>query len=326
MLSVSYAKSTLPIIGQLKISPPRSAPLPRLTQKNTVYNIKHLPLPLPPLPNVTNPQTLNQNTFLNMPKFYPSLTEDLINWLQAQPLFFTASAPRYGKHINLSPKGYTSRCFRVLGPNQAAYLDATGSGSETVSHIYENGRVTVMFASFSASPRILRLFCTGRVVEAEDAGFDEIVRSFGPRGGEGGEDKEGMKGVRAVVMLDIFKVQTSCGYGVPIAEGAATGEGEGGGEGGREGRFGERETMERWAENQIEKGNLKSYRAEWNSDSLDGLPGLRSARREKGEKALWVKDLLTRAKRVGCEWEGLLVGLGVGVGVGFGLQKLLGGR
>ena len=168
------------------------------------------------------------------------------------------------------------------------------------------------------------------MVEAEDAGFDEIVRLFGPRGEEeeGGEGKEGMKGVRAVVMLDIFKVQTSCGYGVPIAEGAAAAaaEGEGEGEGEREGRFGERETMEKWAEKQIEKGSLKSYRAEWNSDSLDGLPALRSARRERGERALWVGDLLARAKRVGCEWEGLLVGLGVGVGVGVGLQRLLGGR
>lgn len=267
-----------------------------------------------------------------MPKFYPSLTEDLTNWLQAQPLFFTASAPRYGKHINLSPKGYTSRSFRVLSPNQAAYLDATGSGSETISHIYENGRVTIMFTSFSSSPRILRLFCTGRVVEAEDAEFDEIVRLFGPQGEEeGGEDKEGMKAIRAVVMLDIFKVQTSCGYGVPIAEGAPgdegemEGEGGGEGEGERKGRFGERETLERWAEKLIEKGGLKSYQAEWNSGSLDGLPGLRSARREKGERALWVRDLLIGAKRVGYEWEGLLVGLGVGIGVGFGLQRVCGG-
>ncbi|CAZ79760.1 unnamed protein product [Tuber melanosporum] len=262
-----------------------------------------------------------------MPTFYPSLTEDLITWLQTQPLFFTASAPRYGKHVNLSPKGYTSRSFRVLSPNQAAYLDATGSGSETISHIYENGRVTVMFTSFSASPRILRLFCTGRVVEAENAEFDDIVQSFGPRGEEeGGEGKGGMKGARAVVLLDIFKVQTSCGYGVPIAEGAPTGGEEGGGGVEGEARFGERETMERWAEKQIEKGNLETYRAEWNSSSLDGLPGLRSARREKGERALWVGDLLARAKRVGREWEGLLVGLGVGVAVGFGLQRYLVGR
>ncbi|PWW71940.1 hypothetical protein C7212DRAFT_360280 [Tuber magnatum] len=254
-----------------------------------------------------------------MPTFYPSLTEDLITWLQAQPLFFTASAPRYGKHINLSPKGYTSRSFRVLCPNRVAYLDATGSGSETISHIYENGRVTVMFTSFSTSPRILRLFCTGRVVEAGDAEFDEIARLFGPRGEEGGgEDREGLKGARAVVVLDIFKVQTSCGFGVPIVVG------EGGGEG--RGLFGERETLERWAEKQIEKGGLQKYRAEWNSNSLDGLPGLRSARREKGERALWAGDLLARVKRVGYEWEGLLIGLGVGVGFGFGLQRFLVGR
>ncbi|CUS14246.1 unnamed protein product [Tuber aestivum] len=228
-----------------------------------------------------------------MPTFYPSLTEDLTTWLQAQPLFFTASAPRYGKHINLSPKGFTSRSFRVLGPNRAAYLDATGSGSETISHVYENGRVTVMFTSFSASPRILRLFCTGRVVEAGDAGFEEIARLFGPQGEEGGgEAGEAVKGARAVILLDIFKVQTSCGYGVPIVEGVVANGGE------AKGRFGERDTLERWAEKQIEKGGLEKYRAEWNSGSLDRLPGLRSARREKGERVLWVGDLLTRPSMV----------------------------
>ncbi|RPB06031.1 hypothetical protein L873DRAFT_1756419 [Choiromyces venosus 120613-1] len=267
-----------------------------------------------------------------MPKFYPSLTDDLTTWLQAQPLFFTASAPRYGKHINLSPKGYPSRSFRVLGPNQAAYLDATGSGSETVSHIYENGRVTVMFTSFTASPRIMRLFCTGRVVEAEDSGFDEIVKAFGdapPPAGEGEGGVAGIKGARAVVVLDIFKVQTSCGYGVPVVGGVggAVGEEVGEGDGGEMGGlFGERGALIKWAENQIEKGSLKTYQAEWNSSSLDGLPGLRSARREKGERALWVGDLVVRVKRVGCEWEGLLVGLGVGIGVGFGLQRFLAGR
>lgn len=35
-------------------------------------------------------------------------------------------------------------------------------GIETISHIRENGRITVMFSAFEGPPRILRLFGVGK--------------------------------------------------------------------------------------------------------------------------------------------------------------------
>ena len=132
-----------------------------------------------------------------MPKFYDSLSDDLRDWALAQPLFFVASAPLTGRHVNVSPKGLPRRTFAVLSPNQAAYLDHAGSGAETMSHLYENGRVTVMFCSFGASPRIMRFFCTGRVVEFDQPDFAGLLQRMG---------KVEFDGVRAVIVLDIFKV------------------------------------------------------------------------------------------------------------------------
>ena len=93
-------------------------------------------------------------------KLYPSLSDELAAWAQQQPVFFTASAATHGRHINVSPKGLTDTHFAVLGPNRCAYIDRTGSGCETIAHAYENGRLCLMFTSFGAAPRILRLFCT----------------------------------------------------------------------------------------------------------------------------------------------------------------------
>jgi hypothetical protein len=132
-----------------------------------------------------------------MVKFYESLTPDLTEWCMAQPLFYIASAPLFGSHINISPKGLPSTTFSILGPNKAAYIDATGSGAETIAHLYENGRCTVMLTSFEKTPRILRLFCKGRVVEFWEDGFLETTREMG---------MEVPVGARAVIVLDIFKV------------------------------------------------------------------------------------------------------------------------
>lgn len=135
-----------------------------------------------------------------MPHFYESIPSDLGEWALAQPLFFTASAPLHSRssHVNVSPKGLPSSTLTILNPNQCAYLDATGSGCETISHIYENGRVTLMFCSFGESPRICRFFCKGRVVEWDDPKFEEWVGKVGKA--------SGVKGVRAVIVLDVWKV------------------------------------------------------------------------------------------------------------------------
>ena len=133
-----------------------------------------------------------------MPKYYDSLPADLRDWALAQPLFFVASAPLAGRHVNVSPKGLPRRTFAVFDGAHAAYVDHSGSGAETVSHLYENGRATVMFCSFGPAPRILRLFCTGRVVEWDEPGFGAALARMG---------KADFAGARAVIFLDIFKVR-----------------------------------------------------------------------------------------------------------------------
>ncbi|KAI1633048.1 pyridoxamine phosphate oxidase family protein [Biscogniauxia mediterranea] len=134
-----------------------------------------------------------------MPQFYDSFPPRLQEWALQQSVFFTASAPLRGRHVNLSPKGRPAATFAVLGASRAAYLDLSGSGAETISHVYENGRVTVMFCSFAGPPRILRLFCTGRVVECDDVPrFERVVGEMG---------KGNVVGTRAVIVLDIWKVR-----------------------------------------------------------------------------------------------------------------------
>lgn len=132
-----------------------------------------------------------------MPKFYESISDDLAEWAMKQPVFFTASAPLTGRHINISPKGLPSSTFSILSPNTAAYVDATGSGSETISHVYENGRVTIMFCSFGVTPRIMRFFCTGRVIEWDQPEFETVLARMG---------KKRIDGARAIIYLDVFKV------------------------------------------------------------------------------------------------------------------------
>lgn len=55
-----------------------------------------------------------------------------------------------------------------------------------------------MFCSFLTTPRILRFFCRGRVVEWDQPGFEGLIRRMG---------KEKIEGARAVILLDVFKVR-----------------------------------------------------------------------------------------------------------------------
>jgi hypothetical protein len=177
-----------------------------------------------------------------MAKFYDAITDELIQWIDEQHIFFVASAPLSAEgHVNLSPKGRD--CLRVYSPNRVAYLDMTGSGNETSAHMKENGRITFMFCSFEAAPRILRLYGTGRVVLPTDAEWDTLIGDFTM-----------LSGARQIIVADIHKAQTSCGFAVPFMDYVS-----------------ERDTLEKWAENRGEDG-LKAYHAEKNARSLDGLP------------------------------------------------------
>src|SRR5688500_8571344 len=141
-----------------------------------------------------------------MGKVFAELDDDLRAFIARQHLFFVASAPLSADgHVNLSPKGLDT--FRILGPTTVAYLDLTGSGVETVAHLPENGRLTVMFCAFEGRPRILRLFGRGRAVEPGDREWAAVSAGF-----------PAMPGVRSVVVLDVERIADSCGYGVPRFE------------------------------------------------------------------------------------------------------------
>jgi hypothetical protein len=103
---------------------------------------------------------------ITMAAFRKTLSDELITFIQAQPIYFTASGTGSGR-INLSPKGVDS--FRVLDPQTVGYMDLTGSGNETSAHLLADGRLTIMFCSFGEKPLILRLYGRGRVIRPDAA-------------------------------------------------------------------------------------------------------------------------------------------------------------
>ena len=175
-----------------------------------------------------------------MAKFYPTLTDELTEFIQAQHMLFTASAPNEGR-VNLSPKGIDT--FRCFSPNAVGYLDLTGSGNETAAHLHENGRITIMFCSFAKKPLILRLYGQGRMIRPRDEEWDEFYTKFEPVAGD-----------RQIMVMDVQTVQTSCGYGVPQFEFQQ-----------------QRDTLITWAKNKGDEG-LTAYREQKNQTSIDGLP------------------------------------------------------
>jgi hypothetical protein len=179
-----------------------------------------------------------------MGRLHDELTDDLIDWIERQHLFFVATAPADPEgHVNLSPKGYDT--FRVLDRTTVAYLDLTGSGVETVAHVRDNGRITVMFCAFEGPPRIVRLHGTAEVLRAGDEGYADLVGRFGEQ-----------RGARAVIVVSVQRVSSSCGFSVPFMD-----------------YVGERETLAEWADRKGPDG-LVEYHATKNAASIDGLAGL----------------------------------------------------
>lgn len=131
-----------------------------------------------------------------MGRSYDAIPVDLQEWALEQQVFFVASAPLTGRHVNLSPKGLPSTTLTIFDPNHVGYVDATGSGVETISHVYENGRATIMFCSFGKGPKIMRWFCKGKVIEWNDPDFGKWVGRMG---------KKGIVGARAIIVLNVWK-------------------------------------------------------------------------------------------------------------------------
>ena len=177
-----------------------------------------------------------------MAKLHEQITDRLAEFIRAQPMFFVASAPLAADgHVNVSPKGLD--CLRILSPQRVAYVDLTGSGNETSAHILENGRITLMFCAFSGPPQILRLYGQGHTVLPGSDEWAQLAALF-PE----------YHSARQIIAADIERVQTSCGYAVPLLD-----------------YVGQRDTLLRWADSKDDQG-LEEYRCEKNVRSIDGLP------------------------------------------------------
>lgn len=176
-------------------------------------------------------------------------------FIERQRVFFVASATAESR-VNLSPRDAAS--LRVLDPNAVAWRDLTGSGNETAAHLRADGRLTMMFCAFEGPPLILRLYGRGRVLPLGAAEGEALMaQAF---------DGEAPLGTRQLVRLDVDRVQTSCGFGVPRFDYVS-----------------ERDALARWSAN---KGpdELEAYRLRENTESLDGLPTGYEAPPSRGDR------------------------------------------
>lgn len=178
-----------------------------------------------------------------MGKLHDSIDDRLRAFIERQHLFFVATAPTDPDgHVNVSPKGIGGT-FLVVDHHTVAYLDITASGAETIAHLRDNGRITLMFCALDGAPNVVRLHGVGRVVTLYDEEYDAWAARFAP-----------VAGARAVVVVDVQRVSDSCGYGVPLYE-----------------WVGERDLLPPHMERKGPEGRA-AYRRQKNRTSIDGLP------------------------------------------------------
>ena len=185
-----------------------------------------------------------------MGKSFDCIDAKLRAFIEAQRVFFVATAPSMGGHVNLSPKGLDT--FRIIDGHTVAYLDYVGSGAETIAHLRDNGRIVIMMCAFEGPPKIVRLHGRGAAIEPGDADYSSLHGLF-PSTIPG----------RSIIKIALERISDSCGFGVPVYEF-------------RE----ERGHLGAWCERKGDDG-LREYQQKNNSTSLDGLPGLRWAQQEK---------------------------------------------
>jgi hypothetical protein len=137
-------------------------------------------------------------------KVYEAIEGRVRDFIESRPVFFVATAPSTGGHVNLTPKGL-SDTFLVVDERTVAYLDLTASGAETIAHVRENERITLMFCSFERSPNVVRLHGRGRVVSRYDDEFATWAKRFPAN-----------PAARAVIVVDVARVSDSCGYALPL--------------------------------------------------------------------------------------------------------------
>lgn len=184
-----------------------------------------------------------------MGRTYDAIDDRLAQFLSAQPVFFVGTAPLADDgHVNCSPKSNNGE-LAVLDEHTVAYLDRTGSGTETIAHLTEggNGRIVLMFCAFEGPPRIVRLHGRGSVLLRDSQDFGAHESRFRP---------ESVFASRSVIVVEVERISDSCGYGVPLMT------------------FDRHRTVaDDWHAKKGEDG-VREYWAEKNATSIDGLAGV----------------------------------------------------
>lgn len=171
---------------------------------------------------------------------YDHITDKLRTFIEAQHMYFVATAARNGR-VNVSPKGLDS--FRILSPQRVLWINGTGSTNETAAHVLDSPRMTLMFCAFDGQPLIVRLYGTARTVHEGDSDWDELSAHFGE-----------FPGARNIFDVELDLVQGTCGFGVPLYEFQD-----------------QRDLLPSWASKRTPE-MLRAYREEKNQISIDGLP------------------------------------------------------
>ena len=159
--------------------------------------------------------------------------------------------------MNVSPKGPIGT-LSILDERTIAYLDFYGSGAETMAHLRENGRVVVMLCAFEGPPKIVRFHGTGSLVVPGEERFGDLT---GDGRFSGLTDVEEAR--RAVIVVDVERISTSCGYGVPLMDHA-----------------GEREHFDLSKRKKLRtmgSEELVRFQSGRNARSIDGLPAVEPA-------------------------------------------------
>ena len=177
-----------------------------------------------------------------MGKIYPAISPEISTWINRQHMFFVATAPLASEHhINVSPKGMNT--FRILDEKTVCYFDYTGSGAETIAHIRENKRITIMFCAFDGPPKIIRLHGTGEILKHAHKDWERLAALFNIP-----------EPPRAIIRANISRISDSCGFGVPQMDYKS-----------------DRDSFTNWAAGKTTE-DLANYRRTKNAKSIDGLP------------------------------------------------------
>lgn len=177
-----------------------------------------------------------------MGRVYQTIEAPIQRFIGEQPMFFVATSPLAAAgHVNLSPKGMDT--LRIIDPDTVAYIDLVGSGAETLAHLRENGRITLMWCSFGPKPRIVRAYGKGTHLVPGSHHFDDLMSMFPQH-----------QAIRSIIRIRVTRVADSCGFGVPEMS-----------------LIGQRSRLAEWGENQTDE-ELETYKRDMNAVSIDGLP------------------------------------------------------